>query len=105
MDAVKDRAGVVRVMANGAFPQCDQDGPACDLDCVCYASMDAALAALEAAGLRVVPVEATVEMLRDGTRKMTYFSDPKGVYPRARTCYRAMLAASPFAPPQQGDGT
>lgn len=86
MSAPTDRAGVVRVMAEASWHwRGGNQG-------------EHILAALEAAGLRVVPVEATEEMLREGTRRMSYFAPTKGVYPRARTCWPAMLAASPFAP-------
>lgn len=44
-----------------------------------------------------VPKEATVEMLQKGTRSMTFLPKVYTVYPRASTCYRAMLAASPYA--------
>lgn len=63
--------------------------------------VDAQLAALEAAGVRLVPVEASREML------LKAGASPDGVSPRGGTdylgkmlpkYYAAMLAASPYAP-------
>lgn len=46
-------------------------------------------------GWRAVPVEPTEAMLRDGTAKMRYLLKNPQVYPRAYSCYAAMLAAAP----------
>ncbi len=56
----------------------------------------AALAALEAAGVRLVPVEATHKMADVGTeaRWQSAVRDANNV----REIWRAMLAASPYAP-------
>lgn len=56
---------------------------------------DAALAAIEAAGWRVVPVEATIEMLRTGASRSRDFYSETDVYPRTKAIYRAMLSAAP----------
>lgn len=62
----------------------------------------AALSALEAAGVRLVPVEATEEMVERGDGRMrAWIPMPtyKGEYSQVlQDAYRAMLAASPYAP-------
>ena len=49
-------------------------------------------------GWMLVPVEPTVEMLRDGANQCLNFYSEKGPYPRSRAVYRAMLNAVPPAP-------
>ena len=49
-------------------------------------------------GWMLVPVEPTVEMLRDGANQCLNFYSEKGPYPRSRAVYRAMLDAAPPAP-------
>jgi len=56
--------------------------------------VEVALAALEAAGVRLVPVEATGDMLMAGIE-----SDAIQHPWQALNVYRRMLAASPYAPP------
>lgn len=58
--------------------------------------VDAILAAIEAAGVRLVPVEATPTMAYVGTdaRWQSAVRDANNV----REIWRAMLAASPYAP-------
>lgn len=60
---------------------------------------DAALAAIEAAGVRLVPSEATHKMADVGTeaRWQSAVRDANNV----REIYRAMLAASPYAPQKE----
>ena len=62
----------------------------------------AALTALEAAGVRLVPVEATEEMVERGDGRMrAWIPMPtyKGEYSQVlQDAYRSMLAASPYAP-------
>lgn len=85
MTAPRDRAGVVRVMRDGSE----------------WLSTDRAtrlLEHMEAAGLRVVPVEATEEMER---RVNAHCDTPDA---ELGWTWQHWLAASPFAPPQ-GDGT
>ena len=68
--------------------------------CACMAKSeriaDAILAALTTAGLAIVPVEATEAMLVDGAKALRDFYRFEAPYPRTRSMYRAMLAASPF---------
>lgn len=92
MSAPQDRAGVVRVMAKGML------APHLDITNYPGVVLDAwnALAALEAAGLRVVPVEATEEMVAAGKAAATLYLNHI-----ERRHWNAMLAASPFAPPQE----
>lgn len=61
-----------------------------------FGEADAALAAIEAAGVRLVPSEATHKMADVGTeaRWQSAVRDANNV----REIYRAMLAASPYAP-------
>ncbi len=63
-----------------------------------YGDAVAALAALEAAGAVVVPREATHEMADVGTeaRWKSAVRDANNV----REIWRAMIAASPYAPPR-----
>ncbi len=108
MSAPTDRAGLVRVMAGGS----DNAGLLHVAEC--------ALADLEAAGLRVVPVEATARMRRaamDAVRKHLAAipeDEQEAMYgpPDERghrlsntekhsVRWAAMLAASPFAPQQE----
>ena len=49
-------------------------------------------------GWKLVPIEPTVEMLRDGANQCLNFYSEKGPYPRSRAVYRAMLDAAPPAP-------
>lgn len=59
--------------------------------------VDAQLSALEAAGVRMVPVEASTEMEDAGTKViMKAWGDGNRVY--ATDVYELMLAASPYAP-------
>lgn len=94
MTASTDRAGLVRVMARSVLRISDREWP---IDTFPGALLDAEkiLAALEAAGCRVVPVEATAAQYDAAAKELVPAMD-------AQACYRAMLAASPFAP-QQGD--
>jgi len=57
---------------------------------------DAALAAIEAAGCAVVPVEATPEMRARGADQ-AYVAKA-----RAQSTWHAMLSASPFREPRDG---
>ena len=67
----------------------------------------AQLTALEAAGVRLVPVEATMEMTHAVWATDMQTPDMHGDYAdldiqlAARNIYRAMLAASPYAPTQK----
>lgn len=101
MTAPQDRAGLVRVMAAAFFASRHRSiGNA----------LEDALAAIEAAGCRVVPVEATGDMCAffheghyaplDRVAYRAAGGFPKAEYEWAFMGYRAMLAASPFAPPQ-----
>jgi hypothetical protein len=58
----------------------------------------AALAALEAAGVRLVPVNATLEMKDKGSLAGLHAAGQpaQDIY---GSIFRAMLAASPYAPP------
>ena len=51
---------------------------------------DAALAAIEAAGWRIVPEEPNGEMVEAGARRVSYESPQM-----ARNCYESMLSAAP----------
>ena len=53
----------------------------------------------EARGLRVVPVEATIDMVVNGTEKWLCVA---AMEDRAEVIWNAMLAASPFAPEEKG---
>ena len=53
-------------------------------------------------GWRMVPIEPTAEMLRDGANQCHYNSEI-GPYPRSRAVYRAMINAAP-TPPAQEEG-
>lgn len=55
--------------------------------------VDITLAAIHASGHRIVPVEPTEEMLREGATKVREFMDVRGPYPRTHAMYRAMLTA------------
>ena len=57
----------------------------------------AALAALEAAGVRLVPVEATKQMLL--AAHMVERDDIELTEDEQRAMYAAVVAASPYAPP------
>lgn len=50
----------------------------------------------------VVPMEATGAMLSSGGRRADDFMTERGPYPRTQAVYRAMLAASPYAPSAGG---
>jgi len=54
---------------------------------------DYILAAIHASDHRIVPVEPTEEMLREGAAKVREFMDVRGPYPRTHAMYRAMLTA------------
>lgn len=56
-----DREGIVRVIAHALWPQsCPSSRPPpCDVHCRCDSHAKRILAALEAAGVRLVPAEAT----------------------------------------------
>lgn len=70
-----------------------------------YGDAVAALSAIEAAGVRLVPVEATMEMTHAVWTTDLPRPDMHGDYAdldvqlAARDIYRAMIAASPYAPP------
>lgn len=51
------------------------------------------IAALDKAGMRIVPEEPTIAMLSAMARTNTDWLSDKGPYPRSRRVYRAMLAA------------
>lgn len=98
MTAPQDRAGVVRVMADAAR---DSDG----LNTRQVARDQ--LAALEAAGLRVVPASVV-----EGLHNIAWPDQRRPVVPDGEVHHIAMLwatkaldAASPFAPPPQEETT
>ena len=62
-----------------------------------YGDAVAALAALEAAGVRLVPVEATKQMLL--AAHMVESDDIELTEDEHRAMYAAFVAASPYAPP------
>jgi hypothetical protein len=79
MTAPQDRAGLVRVMAEAFFASRHRSiGNA----------LEDALAAIEAASCRVVPVEATTRMKVGGWRAYHRYESVRDAYD-----------ASPFAPP------
>lgn len=101
MTAPQDRAGLVRVMAHAMRRR-----PA-----TVEQKAEAALAFLEAAGLRVVP-ESVLHALNAAHEVLAYCvipgrgrDDAIAVNNAIYDARRAAAAASPFAPPQQGDGT
>ena len=106
MTAPKDRAGVVRLIVRAIAddtPGCAANNTPCDPDCVCHTNAEEALAALEAAGLRVVPVEADdseIDAIALALAGSTHATLAPGAcwQDLARVAYEAMLAASSFAP-------
>ena len=62
-----------------------------------FSAADAALAAIEAAGVRLVPVEATKQMLL--AAHMAERDDIALTEDEHRAIYAAFLAASPYASP------
>ena len=90
MTAPQNRAEVLALMA-AAYMRSDAK--------TFEASMGAVLATLEAAGLRVVPVEMTDEPWADVAREC--HAEPYSLWmERAREAWPDLLAALPFAPPQ-----
>lgn len=55
----------------------------------------ALLTTIEKAGYKVVPVEATDEMLRNGAASQNDFTSKPGPYPRTQAVWSAMLSSSP----------
>jgi hypothetical protein len=95
----------LRTAIAAAIKEATSIGGAPNKPCVIghLSAADAALAALEAAGVRLVPSEPSREML------LKAGATPDGVSPRGGTdylgkmlpkYYAAMLAASPYAPPE-----
>jgi hypothetical protein len=93
------RAELIKLMARSTLSPSSQTWP---IETFPGALLDAEkmLAAIEAAGCRVVPVEATEAMIR---KTECADSGELGFDAGLRAEWSAMLAASPFAPPQ-GDG-
>lgn len=104
MTGPTDRDDLLRTMAAGMFPGCMPEFPCGEVGkCICLTTASLGLAALEAAGVRVVPV-GVLEALRDIELDCEADSPPSHGAIKY-TARMAFAAASPFAPPQQGDGT
>jgi hypothetical protein len=88
MDDLREK--VARAMAATFNGDADPEG---DLWEQWGGETDAVLAAIHASGHRIVPVEPTEEMLREGAAKVREFMDVRGPYPRAHAMYCAMLTA------------
>ena len=65
------------------------------MGCTCYKQAVAALAAIEAAGCRVVPVQATLTM-KEGSS--VHFALEEVEYENIRPLWESMLNGSPYAP-------
>ena len=90
----------LRTAIAAAIKEATSIGGAPNKPCVIghLSAADAALAALEAAGVRLVPVNATLEMKDKGSRAGLHAvgQPAQDIY---GSIFRAMIAASPYATP------
>ena len=98
---MSEREKLVEVMRAGAVAA--GKGEPSWADCVTDDEWEAALAALEAAGVRLVPVEATADMLNaafdaaDGHFRIDGDAGPWLTCDGHNAAFNAALAASPYA--------
>ena len=101
-DAPSTRPALIWVMAEAIARERSRcrtthDGCMSHMGCTCYKQAVAALAAIEAAGCRVVPVQATLTM-KEGSS--VHFALEELEYENIRQLWESMLNGSPYYVPE-----